>query len=77
MERPPFEFCVVDESQDIGVAELRFLAALGAGRPDALFFPVTSVKGTSGRRSTHGRRGPTRGISRDSPEIVLRAPVGK
>ena len=38
MPRPPFEFCVVDEAQDIGVAELRFLAALGAGRPDALFF---------------------------------------
>ena len=38
MARPPFEFCVVDEAQDIGVAELRFLAALGAGRPDALFF---------------------------------------
>ena len=45
MERPPFDFGVVDEAQDIGVAELRFLAALGAGRPDALFFPVTSVKG--------------------------------
>jgi len=38
MTRPPFEFCVVDEAQDIGVAELRFLAAVGAGRPDALFF---------------------------------------
>ena len=38
MAEPPFEFCVVDEAQDIGVAELRFLAALGAGRPDALFF---------------------------------------
>ena len=38
LKRPPFEFCVVDEAQDIGVAELRFLAALGAGRPDALFF---------------------------------------
>ena len=38
MARPPFEFCVVDEAQDIGVAELRFLAALGARRPDALFF---------------------------------------
>ena len=37
MARPPFEFCVVDEAQDIGVAELRFLAALGAGCPDALF----------------------------------------
>jgi superfamily I DNA/RNA helicase len=29
---------VVDEAQDIGVAELRFLAALGSQRPDALFF---------------------------------------
>ena len=36
--RSPFEFCVIDEAQDIGVAELRFLAALGAGRPDSLFF---------------------------------------
>ena len=38
MARPPFEFCVVDEAQDIGVAELRFLATLGAGRADTLFF---------------------------------------
>ena len=37
-KRPPFEFAVVDESQDIGVAHLRFLAALGGARPDALFF---------------------------------------
>ena len=37
MAHPPFEFCVVDEAQDIGVAELRFLAALGAERADALF----------------------------------------
>ena len=35
---PPFEFCVIDEAQDIGVAELRFLAALGGDRPDSLFF---------------------------------------
>ncbi len=34
----PFDFLVVDEAQDIGVPELRFLAALGAPRPDALFF---------------------------------------
>jgi len=33
-----FEFVVVDEAQDIGVAHLRFLAALGGGRPNALFF---------------------------------------
>ena len=37
MAYPPFEFCVVDEAQDIGLAELRFLAALGARSPDALF----------------------------------------
>jgi hypothetical protein len=35
---PPFDFAVVDEAQDIDVAELRFLAALGANRPNALFF---------------------------------------
>ena len=35
---PPFEFAVVDEAQDIDVAQLRFLAALGANRPNALFF---------------------------------------
>ena len=35
---PPFDFCVIDEAQDIGVAELRFLAALGGGRPNGLFF---------------------------------------
>jgi superfamily I DNA/RNA helicase len=29
---------VVDEAQDLSVAQLRFLAALGAGRSDALFF---------------------------------------
>lgn len=34
----PFDFAVVDEAQDISVAQFRFLAALGAGRPDALFF---------------------------------------
>ena len=34
----PFEYCVIDESQDIGVAELRFLVALGGDRPDSLFF---------------------------------------
>ncbi len=35
---PPFDFCVLDEAQDIGVAELRLLAALGGGRPNGLFF---------------------------------------
>jgi mRNA-degrading endonuclease RelE of RelBE toxin-antitoxin system len=35
---PPFEFVVVDEAQDVSVSQLRFLAALGAGRPNSLFF---------------------------------------
>jgi len=35
---PPFDCAVIDEAQDIGVAQLRFLAALGGGRPNALFF---------------------------------------
>jgi len=35
---PPYDFAVVDEAQDVGVAELRFLAALGEGRPESLFF---------------------------------------
>lgn len=33
-----FDFAVVDEAQDISPAHLRFLAALGADRPNALFF---------------------------------------
>jgi superfamily I DNA/RNA helicase len=35
---PPFDSVVVDEAQDFGIAHLRFLAAIGAPRPDALFF---------------------------------------
>jgi len=33
-----FDFAVVDEAQDISVAHLRFFAALGGRRPNALFF---------------------------------------
>jgi hypothetical protein len=33
----PFDYAVVDEAQDVGIAELRFLAAIGASRPDGLF----------------------------------------
>jgi mRNA-degrading endonuclease RelE of RelBE toxin-antitoxin system len=33
-----FDFAVVDEAQDISVAHVRFLAALGNARPNALFF---------------------------------------
>lgn len=34
----PFDFAVVDEAQDINVAHLRFFAAIGADKPNALFF---------------------------------------
>lgn len=36
--QPAFDFAVVDEAQDLGVQHLRFLAALGGGRANALFF---------------------------------------
>jgi len=35
---PLFDFTVVDEAQDISVAQLRFLAALGTERANSLFF---------------------------------------
>jgi mRNA-degrading endonuclease RelE of RelBE toxin-antitoxin system len=34
----PFDFAIVDEAQDLNVAELRFLSSLGNRRPDSLFF---------------------------------------
>lgn len=34
----PFDFVVADEAQDLSVAHLRFFAALGGSRPNALFF---------------------------------------
>jgi superfamily I DNA/RNA helicase len=37
-KQPPFEFAVIDEAQDISVAQLKLLAALGADRPNSLFF---------------------------------------
>ena len=36
--RSPFDYCVIDEAQDVSVAELRFLAALSEDRPNSLFF---------------------------------------
>jgi hypothetical protein len=33
----PFDFAVAYEAQDLGVAQLRFLAALAGDRPDDLF----------------------------------------
>ncbi len=38
LQRSPFDHVIVDECQDVGVSQLRFLAALGAGRPNGLFF---------------------------------------
>lgn len=37
-QAPPFDLAVVDEAQDVSIAQLRFLAALGGDRPNALFF---------------------------------------
>lgn len=36
--RSPYDFCVIDEAQDVSVAELRFLAAMSEDRPNSLFF---------------------------------------
>ena len=37
-ERKPFSHIVVDEAQDLGVPELRLLAAIAPSKPNALFF---------------------------------------
>jgi len=38
-DRPPaFDAAVIDEAQDISIAQLRFLAALAGSRPNGLFF---------------------------------------
>jgi len=34
----PFEYCVIDEAQDVGAAELRLLSVLGGDRLNSLFF---------------------------------------
>jgi len=36
--RLPFDHVIVDEAQDVSVPQLRFLAALGGGRPNGIFF---------------------------------------
>ena len=38
LEHPPFDHVVVDEAQDVSVAQLRFLAAVAGGRANGLFF---------------------------------------
>lgn len=37
-KHPPFEHVVLDEAQDVSVAQLKFLAAVGGTCPNALFF---------------------------------------
>lgn len=37
-QNSPFDFVVVDEAQDISIPQLKFLAALGGNKPNALFF---------------------------------------
>jgi superfamily I DNA/RNA helicase len=37
-QHPLFDFAVIDEAQDVSVAQLRFLAALGGDRSNGLFF---------------------------------------
>jgi superfamily I DNA/RNA helicase len=37
-KHPPFDFVVVDEAQDISIAQLRFVAAITGDKPDGLFF---------------------------------------
>lgn len=38
IKNKPFDFAVIDEAQDVSVAQLRFLAALGTDEPNRLFF---------------------------------------
>ena len=50
----PFDFAVFDEAQDVSVAQLRFLAALGTGKANSLFLPATWVN-ASFNSPSHGR----------------------
>ncbi len=36
--KPPYDHAIIDEAQDLNVAQMRFLAALGSDRPESLFF---------------------------------------
>ena len=38
VKHPPYDFIIVDEAQDLSFAQMRFVAALGAHRQDALCF---------------------------------------
>ncbi|QDT90168.1 3'-5' exonuclease [Gimesia algae] len=34
----PYDYAIVDESQDFGIPEMKFLSAMGSSHPDSLFF---------------------------------------
>ena len=59
--RSPFDYYVIDEAQDVSVAELRFLAALSEDRPNSLFFAGIWGSGSSALRSPGGSSGSTLG----------------
>jgi hypothetical protein len=47
----PFDHAIIDEAQDLGVAQLRFFASLGGNRPDASSSPETSASASSNNPS--------------------------
>jgi superfamily I DNA/RNA helicase len=55
-DAPRFDHVVVDEAQDLSVAQLRFLAALGSARPDRAFFTSGSRDSASSSSRSHGKR---------------------
>jgi hypothetical protein len=56
-KHPAFDYTVVDEAQDIKVAQLRFLSALGAARPNSLFF-AEEKQGKTGTATNNCRHKP-------------------
>ena len=64
--RTPYDFVVVDEAQDMGVAHLRFFAALGGGPPErACSSRATSGSASSSSRSRGGRSASTSAVARE------------
>ena len=78
----PFDFVVVDEAQDLSVPQLRFLAALGGDRPNALFFA-----GDLGQRifqtpfswkvARRGHPRPLAHAARQLPDVPPDSPAGR
>jgi hypothetical protein len=68
-----FDFAVVDEAQDISVAHVRFFAALGGGRLNALFFAAISGSASSSNPS-HGRPWASTFVGVHVPCALITAP---